>query len=144
MSWTFVPVNGPYGGTTEGPVWDGECLLFTHIPDSAILKFDPKTGISTTYLEHIDLDSTFVGTLVASVSLCLDEKRRKGDIPILICNSDKARKRLLWSAKQSNLYNIIRDEIKWINSYHEKVFVKLKKFMNKPYLIDLKQACSKI
>ena len=51
MSWTFVPVNGPYGGTTEGPVWDGECLLFTHIPDSTILKFDPKTGISTTYLQ---------------------------------------------------------------------------------------------
>ena len=36
------------------------------------------------------------------------------------------------------------EEIKWLNNYHEKVFVKLKKFMNKPYLIDLKQACSKI
>ena len=43
-----------------------------------------------------------------------------------------------------NKKNLTFDEIKWINSYHEKVFVKLKKFMNKPYLIDLKQACSKI
>ena len=24
MSWTFELVSGPYGGTTEGPVWDGE------------------------------------------------------------------------------------------------------------------------
>jgi gluconolactonase len=51
LSWTFVPVNGPYGGTTEGPVWDGEFLIFTHIPDSIILKFDPKTGTSMTYRE---------------------------------------------------------------------------------------------
>ena len=36
------------------------------------------------------------------------------------------------------------EEIKWLNNYHKKVFLKLKKFMNKPNLINLKQACSKI
>ena len=34
MSWNFIPVNGPYLGTSEGPVWDGEYILFTHIPVS--------------------------------------------------------------------------------------------------------------
>ena len=28
MSWTFELVSGPYGGTTEGPVWDGQNVLF--------------------------------------------------------------------------------------------------------------------
>ena len=41
-------------------------------------------------------------------------KKRKGDIPKLVCNSDKARKQLLWHAENSNLYNIIRDEINWV------------------------------
>ena len=51
MSWNFIPVNGPYLGTSEGPVWDGEYILFTHIPGSIILKFDPRTSISTVYRE---------------------------------------------------------------------------------------------
>jgi Xaa-Pro aminopeptidase len=37
-----------------------------------------------------------------------------------------------------------RNEINWINHYHEKVFVNLKKFMNKVEIFDLKQACSAI
>ncbi len=35
-------------------------------------------------------------------------------------------------------------EIKWLNNYHSKVFNKLKKFMNRSELIDLKNACSNI
>ena len=49
MSWNFELVAGPYGGTTEGPVWDGEALLFTHIPASRILRYSPKTGETTEY-----------------------------------------------------------------------------------------------
>ena len=30
MSWRFQLLNKPYGSVTEGPVWDGENLLFTH------------------------------------------------------------------------------------------------------------------
>ena len=37
-----------------------------------------------------------------------------------------------------------RDEINWLNDYHRKVFVNLKKFMNRAELSDLNQACSKI
>ncbi len=42
MSWQFVLVNGPYGGTAEGPAWDGSGLLFTHIPSSRIIRYDPE------------------------------------------------------------------------------------------------------
>ena len=35
-------------------------------------------------------------------------------------------------------------EIKWLNSYHSKVFKKLKNFMNKSEIVDLKNACSNI
>lgn len=44
MSWRFQLLNRPYGGVTEGPVWDGEALLFTHIPTSRIMRYDPKTS----------------------------------------------------------------------------------------------------
>jgi gluconolactonase len=44
MDWEFELIAGPYGGTTEGPAWDGEALLFTHIPESRILRYDPRTG----------------------------------------------------------------------------------------------------
>ncbi len=34
----------PYGGVTEGPVWDGENIYFTHIPSSRIMRYDPHRG----------------------------------------------------------------------------------------------------
>lgn len=49
MSWEFELIDGPYGGTTEGPAWDGTGLLFTHIPGSRIMRYDPQTGASTVY-----------------------------------------------------------------------------------------------
>ena len=51
MSWNFELVDGPYGGVTEGPAWDGSGLLFTHIPSSRILRFDPRAGSSSVYRE---------------------------------------------------------------------------------------------
>jgi gluconolactonase len=47
MSWDFELVAGPYGGTSEGPVWDGQAMLFTHIPSSRIMRYDPETGECT-------------------------------------------------------------------------------------------------
>ena len=45
MSWKFELLTKP--GTeqliTEGPVWDGEHILFTQIRESRILRYDPKT-----------------------------------------------------------------------------------------------------
>ena len=37
-----------------------------------------------------------------------------------------------------------KDEIKWLNNYHQKVFKNLKKFMSQNELKELSQACSKI
>ena len=49
MSWDFVTVSGPHGPLTEGPAWDGTGVLFTHIPTSRILRYDPGTGATTVY-----------------------------------------------------------------------------------------------
>ena len=37
-----------------------------------------------------------------------------------------------------------KDEVDWINDYHGNVFQKLKGFMNRSELIELKKACSNI
>ncbi len=54
MSWDFELVAGPYGGTTEGPVWDGETVIFTHIPASRLLRYDPRTGETTEYFTGVN------------------------------------------------------------------------------------------
>jgi gluconolactonase len=51
MTWQFELVDGPYGGITEGPAWDGEALLFTHIPASRILRYDPGAKTSSVWRE---------------------------------------------------------------------------------------------
>ena len=43
MGWEFITTAGPLGGVTEGPAWDGAGLLFTHIPASKILRYDPES-----------------------------------------------------------------------------------------------------
>jgi gluconolactonase len=44
MQWKFELLSKPFGDCTEGPVWDGEHLLFTQIGGRQILRFDPKSG----------------------------------------------------------------------------------------------------
>ena len=50
MTWDFQRVAGPYGTPTDGPVWDGEALLFTqltfpfNVADNRILRYSPATG----------------------------------------------------------------------------------------------------
>jgi gluconolactonase len=43
MEWEFEHLHGPLGGVTEGPVWTGSGLLFTHVPTSRVFHFDPFT-----------------------------------------------------------------------------------------------------
>lgn len=51
MGWTFELLAGPLGGVSEGPAWDGSGLLFTHIPVSRILRFDPAANQVSVYRE---------------------------------------------------------------------------------------------
>ena len=45
MQWKFELLMKPKGiPITEGPVWDGEHLYFTHIQASRILRYDLKSG----------------------------------------------------------------------------------------------------
>ena len=54
MSWKFEVVAGPFGRVTEGPAWEGETLLFTHINGSHILRYDPRTGNVTEFRTGTD------------------------------------------------------------------------------------------
>jgi gluconolactonase len=48
MQWKFeLLMKPPAVPLTEGPVWDGEHLHFTHIRASRIMRYDPKTGAIT-------------------------------------------------------------------------------------------------
>jgi gluconolactonase len=49
MEWTFETLEPAYGGVTEGPVWDGSGLLYTHIQQSRILRYDAETGAITVW-----------------------------------------------------------------------------------------------
>lgn len=44
MEWEFELVAGPYGGTSEGPAWDGEALLFSIVYQDKIMRYEPKSG----------------------------------------------------------------------------------------------------
>lgn len=48
MSWKFERVAGPFE-LTEGPAWDGQTLIFTDIPSSRIMRYDPKDGSCTVF-----------------------------------------------------------------------------------------------
>ena len=43
MTWEFERVAGPFG-FTEGPVWDGEMVLFSDMPSATIRRYDPESG----------------------------------------------------------------------------------------------------
>ncbi len=46
--WNFEQVAGPYD-FTEGPAWDGSGLIFSDIPNSRLLRYDPETGKTQEY-----------------------------------------------------------------------------------------------
>ena len=51
MEWRFEQVAGPFN-LTEGPVWNGERLLFTAIYDREIKSFDPSTGECSVFAQE--------------------------------------------------------------------------------------------
>ncbi|WP_419840744.1 SMP-30/gluconolactonase/LRE family protein [Candidatus Poriferisodalis sp.] len=51
--WEWETVAGPFS-FTEGPVWDGERVVFTDVPTSRILTFDPRTGETVVLLDDTE------------------------------------------------------------------------------------------
>ena len=52
MALQWDNVAGPFSRLTEGPAWDGRRVLFTHIPASRIMAYDPETGDCSVYREN--------------------------------------------------------------------------------------------
>jgi gluconolactonase len=51
VTWQFERIGGPFGSTvTEGPVWDGQSLLFTDRDNHLIRHYRPGTGTFEEYL----------------------------------------------------------------------------------------------
>ena len=50
MDWTFERIAGPFA-FTEGPVWMGDHLLFTDIPNSRIMRYDPASKTCDVFRE---------------------------------------------------------------------------------------------
>ena len=49
MAWTFERVGASFGDVLDGPLWDGEGLLFCKVLKSEILRYNPKSGNVSTY-----------------------------------------------------------------------------------------------
>ena len=45
-------VAGPYSGEADGPVWDGEALLFSLVTESRILRYHPEAGHTAEYRKY--------------------------------------------------------------------------------------------
>ena len=76
MSWKFELVDGPRGGVTEGPAWDGSGLLYTHIPASRILRYDPKTKTSSVYREGTNCANGLMFDPDGGLYACEGDQRR--------------------------------------------------------------------
>jgi len=52
LGWDFELIGGPYAGAGDGPVWDGEALLFCLVSEGLILRYDPQTGSTTEFRKY--------------------------------------------------------------------------------------------
>jgi len=71
----FEIVAGPYS-FTEGPVWVGERLIFTDIPPSRILAFDPSTGATAVLHEDTAKANGLARDATGLLYACEDAGRR--------------------------------------------------------------------
>lgn len=71
----FEVVAGPYS-FTEGPVWDGSRIVFTDIPPSRILAFDPATGETEVRQEQTEKANGLALDVEGRLYACQDEGRR--------------------------------------------------------------------
>lgn len=71
----FETVAGPFS-FTEGPVWDGERIVFTDIPPSRIMAFDPATGVTEVLIEHTEKGNGLARDDLGRLLACQDAGRR--------------------------------------------------------------------
>ena len=102
MSWDFIAVQGPFGGTSEGPAWDGEALLFTHIPDSKIYKFDPNTSTTKVFRENTNCANGLMFDRNGNLYACEGGARR-------VVRYDGESTEILADSYQGNKLNIPND-----------------------------------
>jgi len=108
------------------PTPDGTCVRdYIHIKDICLaieksIKFLFKNKNSTTLnignskgLSNHEIINYMQKKLKKKIDIKYVNKR-KGDISMLICNSDKAKKILSWVPISSNLRKIVNNEINWI------------------------------
>ena len=125
----LIKIINIYGNNYK--TYDGTCVRdFVHIEDivSGILK-------SINYLEKnnssiFNLGSSNEISVLDIIKKCSKlikiipkinvYKRRKGDVSKLICKIQKAKNKLKWKPKNSNLSRIISDEIWWLNYLNKK------------------------
>jgi gluconolactonase len=101
MPWNFEQIDGPYGGVSEGPAWDGSALYFTHIQQSRIMKYDPASGLLTIWRENTNcangLNFDREGRLYACEGGATIDARRivryekSGDVTVLADNFEGKR-----------------------------------------------------
>jgi gluconolactonase len=76
MSWKLQLVDGPFGGVTEGPAWDGEGLLFSHIPASRTMRYDPRAKKSTVVREGTNYANGLMLDAAGRLFACEGDARR--------------------------------------------------------------------
>ena len=114
MDWEFELVAGPYGGTTEGPAWDGQALLFTNIPNSRIMRYDPHTGDCAEYFTetngtnglHFDLEGRLYGCQSAGRRIVRFEAMAQPSQACLIT----------WAAGQASMGNTTTGPMTWLST----------------------------
>lgn len=72
---SFELVAGPYS-FTEGPVWDGRRLVFTDIPPSRILAFDPVSATADVIIEDTEKSNGLALDAAGRLYGCQDGGRR--------------------------------------------------------------------
>ncbi len=76
MEWNFELVAGPYGGTTEGPAWDGSGLLFSFTHGNVVLRYDPATGQTTEFRKHTNRTNGLAFSAQGELYACQQMSRR--------------------------------------------------------------------
>lgn len=68
-------VAGPFS-FTEGPVWDDRRVIFTDIPQSRIMAFDPATGSTEVIIENTEKSNGLALDADGRLHACQDAGRR--------------------------------------------------------------------